>query len=119
MLQDHDQKTILVTYGPLRTYNAIKGIAISLLMGLRELHCLQVNGCEAKGDSEVVISWGLGNSSGSWELAPVIYEIREIISSLSISLSHIDRSQNELADKLANSGVNSLMVVVENFLPAD
>lgn len=49
----------------------------------------------------------------------MIYEIRELISSLSISLSHVDRSQNKLVDKLANWGINSLSAVVGSCIPDD
>lgn len=118
VLWDHDHNVILVTYSLLGVCNAIKTKAISLLMGLREFDRFRLKGCKVEGDSAVVISWGLGNCIGSWDLVPIIYEIRELISVLSICLFHVDRSWNELADKLANWGVNFLLVYSENCLPA-
>lgn len=73
-------------------------------MGLREINRMKLWGCEVEGDLAVVVSWGSGPSMGSWHLAPIIYEIRELMPLYSISLSHIDRSQNVLVDKLANWG---------------
>lgn len=86
-------------------------------MGLREVSCLHLICCEVEGDSAVVISWGKVVSVGPWDLIPIIYEIRDLVSSLSISLSHIERSQNELADKLVNWRVDSLEAFVGNYLP--
>lgn len=73
-------------------------------MGLREINHLMLKDCEVEGDSAVVISWGTRNCLGSWELAPFVYEIKDVVFLLFISLVHIDRSQNKLVDKLANWG---------------
>lgn len=86
-------------------------------MGLRELNCLRLKEHEVEGDSAVVISWGKGDSLGCWCLASILFEIRVLMSLLFVSLSHIDRSQNELADKLANWGVTSGSVFSANCSP--
>lgn len=65
VLRDHNHKIIVVAYRPLGICNASKVEAISLLMGIRELLCLQIFGCKVEGDLVVVISWGLGNTVGS------------------------------------------------------
>lgn len=59
-------------------------------------------GCMVEGDCEVVISWGLGHGKGSWLLSSTLYEIWESVYACSISLSHVVRCQNGLADSLAN-----------------
>lgn len=87
VISDHNHKIVKVIYGPLGICNAVQAEAYSVLMDLRELYRLQLKGCEVEGDSSMVISC-LGMSVGSCELAPVIYEIREIVSSLSLSLLH-------------------------------
>lgn len=62
-----------------------------------------------------VISWGNGTGLGNWDLAPIICEIREL-SSMCSSLSHSGRSQNVLADRLANWGVKTQVIYMENSL---
>lgn len=79
-------------------------------MGLRKLKHLGLKDCEVEGDLAVIVSWGKGESVGSWCLASTIYKIRELMSLLVVSLSHVDGSQNELADKQINWGVSSVVV---------
>lgn len=92
VIRDHDHNLIQVTCGPLGECNAIHAKVNSLLMGLREIKCIKLKGCEVEGDSAVIISWGKGTCLNSWELASTIYEIRELLSLLFISLIHIDMS---------------------------
>lgn len=116
VIRDHDHKVIRAICGPLGECDAIKAEATSLLMGLRELNRLRLKSCEVEGDSVVVISWGRGDNLANWCLAPIIYEICELVSILSVSLSHVTRSQNELADKLANWGIVSQVVFCDSSL---
>lgn len=51
-----------------------------------------------EGDSNVVISWGRGRNEGSWCLAPIIHEMKEILQDLGATLVHIHREQNVLAN---------------------
>lgn len=102
VIRDHDHNMIRVICGPLGACNATQAESNGLLMGLREIKRLKLRGYEVEGDPAVVISWGKGTCMCSWELALIIYEIRELMSLLFISLVHVDRSRNELADKLAN-----------------
>lgn len=102
VIRDHSTKVLRVICGPLGICDSIKAKAMDLLLGLRELKKIGVIDCMVEDDSATIISWGLGKGDGSWCLASIIYEIRELISLLNCSITHVDRSQNELADKLAN-----------------
>lgn len=84
--------------GPLGNCDSIKAEALALLLGLRELRRLGLAQCIVEGDSQTVISWGSGRGDISWHLAPIFYEIRELVLSLNCSLKHVDRCQNGLAD---------------------
>lgn len=97
--------------------NAIQAELESLLMGLREIYRLKLSSCEVEGDSAVAISWGNEKCMGSWELAPIIYEIRELMTLLSILLVHVNTSRNQLADKLANWGAGSHVIFSGNSIP--
>lgn len=90
---------------PLGFCSSIKAEARVLLVGLRELKKLGASYCIIEGDSQTIISWGLGNCDFSWHLAPVIYEICKLIFLMNVSLIHVSRSQNGLADQLANWGI--------------
>lgn len=74
---------------------------------------------KVEGDSKVVIRWGGGNGQCSWRLSSYLYEIKDLVASLAISLVHIPRCQNSLADKLANKGVISQFVVYDNVISKD
>lgn len=74
-------------------------------MGLCELKLLKVFGCLVVGDSDVIIRWGGDQGPGSWHHSSSLYEIKELIATLSISLIHVPRCQNSLANGLANRGV--------------
>lgn len=117
MIKDHDHKVIRVICGSLGECDAIKAEVTSLLMGLRELNRLGMKSCEVERDSVVVISWGRGDNLASWCLAPIIYEIQELVSIFFVSLSHVIRSQNELANKLENWGIVSQVVFCDSSLP--
>lgn len=106
--------------GPLGLCGSIEAEARALLVGLRELKNLGASSCIAEGNSQTIISWGLGNSDFSWQLAPVIYEIRELIFLMNGSLVHVVRSQNGLvADQLANWRIAHGVVHCESCLPGD
>lgn len=100
--RDHDHNVIRALCRPFEVCDAITAKTTSLLMGLRKLNQLRLQGCEVEGDSTVVISWGNIGDFGSWNLTSILYEIWELMSLFCISLSNVDRSQNELANKLAN-----------------
>lgn len=89
------------------------------IMGLRELKQLVVSGCIVEGDSEVIIRWGLGHNPGSWRHSSSLYEIKELVAAMSISLHHVPRCQNSLVESLANRRVNSPSMICENFIPED
>lgn len=70
---------------------------MGLLMGLWEIHDLQLHGSWVEGNSKVVA----GLLLGCLEACPVIHEIIDLILDLNIKLSYIPRSHNGTADKLA------------------
>lgn len=70
-----------------------------------------------KGDSAVVIIWRMGKGVGSWCLAHIIHETWEIMYYLGISLFHVVRKQNALADELANWVVGLTDMYSEVSLP--
>lgn len=74
---------------------------MGLIMGLQDLRKLGASNVIVEGDSKVVISWGLSSSKGYWKYTHFIHEIREIVTSLNVSLIHVPRSQNALADNVA------------------
>lgn len=78
-------------------------------MGIRE--------CDVEGDCKMVIGWGKGIGNGLWQLSVFIHEIRELSRLLGVSLVHIPREQNVLADKLANSGVGLSLVFIGDSNP--
>lgn len=79
---------------------------VGLLEGLRVIKVKGLNDCIVKGDSRMVISWGVGKTGGFWWLHHVIYcEGMDLIGELHGVLHHILRSQNLLADKLGQWGV--------------
>lgn len=51
---------------------------------------------------------------GNWKLAHVIYEIRELMNVLIVTLVHVLREQNVLADKMANWGVGLPSIFVDS-----
>lgn len=53
----------------------------------------------------VIVSWELGKSAGSLHLVHYIHEIRELVQALEVTLTHMSRLQNGVADKLAKWGV--------------
>lgn len=116
VLRNHSGKIVRVVFGPSGDCDSTHAKVMGLLIGLRELKNLQLSGVLVAGDSEVIVDWGLGRGLGSWRLLPLLYEIRELVVALSISLSHVDRCQNELANVL---GVTSQSLVCENFIPED
>lgn len=74
------------------------------LMGPRELRKMDVHACIVEGDSTNVVGWGLGKGGGSWKLAHILYEIRELSCILRVYYMHVLRTQNRLAYKLVNRG---------------
>lgn len=61
----------------------------------------------------------MGHGHGSWRIHSILYEIRELVLYLAISLVHVPRYQNALADCLENRGVLSQSLFCENFIPKD
>lgn len=91
---------------------------MGFLLGLWELKRLDIKVCMVKRYSSIVISWELGKGSGLWCLSSIMCEIWELVVCLSISLSHVDKRQNALADRLANTVAYSLLYF-ENYIPED
>lgn len=85
-------------------------------MGLGELKKFGASNCIVEGDFQTIISWGMGNGNCFWHLSPVIYEIRELISLMNVSLIHVVRNQNGLTDQLANWGIDHDMVHCDSCL---
>lgn len=92
---------------------------MGLLLGLRELKKIGVSNCFVDGDSAILKSWGMGRGDGSWCMAPIIYEIQELVSLMQCFLAYIERRQNELADKLAIWGVRNYCTYCDSCLPMD
>lgn len=88
-------------------------------MSLRELKRSGLHGCVVEGNFEAVISWGMCCGSGSYRLLSILYEVRELVVSLSVSLSHVVRCQNGLVDHLANRGIVSHSLVCEKSFLGD
>lgn len=71
---------------PLGVCDSIKAEPMARLLGFGELKKLGVPNVFVEGDSQTIISWGMGKGNVSWCLAPIIYEIRELVSLLNCSL---------------------------------
>lgn len=85
---------------------------MGLLMGLCVLQKLGVSKVLIEGDFSSVIGWGWGLSLGSWRFAHFIHEIRDLLTTMDSSISHVPRSQNALVDSLANWGWGYTSVLV-------
>lgn len=104
ILRDDEGKVCWVIAGPLDNGDSTRAEPFSLLLGLREIKSLGKCNCLVEGDSKVVISWALGISEGMWVLWHYLYEIRDLMREMGVVLSHIPRSQNGEADRLAKWG---------------
>lgn len=85
---DHNSNVIRASCKPMGICNAIKAETFSLLMGLRDMQKLGCSSYLVEGDSKVVVGWGRRTIGGSWCLAPLIYEIRELMPLLNGSISY-------------------------------
>lgn len=111
-------KVIRVVAGPISEGDSTKAQAIELLMGLHELKKLGgSNNALVEGDSKVVVSWGSGFSEGVWRLAFMVHEIRDLISSMNITIASILRDQNEIADKVAKWAVGLHGIFISDVMP--
>lgn len=61
MVRDNNGVVMRVCAGPLGLCDALKDEIFGLLMGLRDLHNLDVSEIIVEGDSEVVIGWAKGS----------------------------------------------------------
>lgn len=101
VIQDSQGEIIRIIAGRIGFVDSTKAEVLGLLMGLREIHNLNLHGSLVEGDSKVVVGPGLGCSSSFWKHAQLIHEIIDLVHVLNINLIHIPRSQNGLADRLA------------------
>lgn len=121
MTRDYQGFVVRIIVTPLGSCDSTKAEVMGLLMGHRELQKTRDSNALVEGDFAVVISWGSGQSFGSWKYVHFIHEIRDLMASLAVTLSHILWSPNALVDKLANWGVGleSDFVSSANVLPDD
>lgn len=96
---------------PISFANSTKVEVMGLFWGLREVRSLKLENPLVESDSAVVVGWGLGNFNDSWIYAHLIHEIRDLVVTLNVGLSHVPRSQNGMADKLAKWGIGLSNVV--------
>lgn len=82
---------------------------LGLIVGLR--HCIdqKINNVAVFGDSKLVVEQTLGNwKVKSENLIKLQQEIKKCLQSIdNISISHIYRKNNKVADKLANEALDS------------
>lgn len=71
VIQDSKWEIIKTLAGPIGCANSTKAEAMGLLMGLRQIHDLQLHGSWVEGDSKVVVGWGCGLLLGFLEACPV------------------------------------------------
>lgn len=77
MVRDINSTVARVISG--RTCDSTKAEIVGLLMGLGKLRKMEAaRNCIVEGNSTMVIAWGMGKGEGSWQLAHVIYEIRDL-----------------------------------------
>lgn len=105
VLRDRSGAIVWFCCGLLGVCDWTKAEVMALLMGLRELKKLGLHASLVVGDSATVIGWGKEKGGGSWKLAHLVNEIRDLSLSMEISYAHVPREHNSLADKLANWGV--------------
>lgn len=86
MLKDYNGNVVHILFVPPRGSDSAKPKIIGLLMGLIELKSTRIEDCIVEGDSVVVIGWGLGKGNGSWKLAQLVYEVKELAILLGIFL---------------------------------
>lgn len=106
VIRDGNRLIIMVVCGLLGICDSMKEEVLVLLMGLCELKQLDAMGRHVEGDSMVVVQWDIGLALGSLQLTHYILEIRLIIRTLDLSLSHILRMANEIPDGLAKNGLS-------------
>lgn len=115
---DPRSQIIWVICGLVGSYDSTKDETIGLLMGLRELKKMRDCGSIVEGDSFTSIRRSKGNGGGcSWKLSHFVNEMREISSMLGIQLDHVIRTQNCMADKLANWWVGCSSIFMGSDMP--
>lgn len=60
---------------------------MSLLQGLNIVKEKGLGDCIIEGDSEMVVSWGVRQSWGSWKLINLVWEIRDLIAELQVEVT--------------------------------
>ena len=105
VIRDHNGLVLRYVAGPLGSCNSTKAEVMGLHMGLRELKSLGIGRVVVEGNSKVVVGWARGSYQGTWLFSNFIHEIWDLALFLNVSISHVPRSRNTLADKFAKWGV--------------
>lgn len=106
-----------VVCGPLGICDSTKAGVTAVLMGLRKSKVLGVCDCIVEGDSMVAVNWGSSSILGSWHLAYLLNEIRDLVKLLSIYLSHVPKKRNDVADFLAKRVAGFPVIFKRNSMP--
>ena len=79
-------------------------ISTSIRTGIREAKRLNLHNLIIEGDSFYAIQWASGAAKAPWKVAGVVGEILDLVNSIEVGFSHIGRSANSEADRLAEEG---------------
>lgn len=77
VVRDSNGVVLWVCVGPLDPSDALKAEIFGLLIGLRNIHNLDVSKIIIEEDSAVVICWVKGNVSCSWRYSHLIQKIKD------------------------------------------
>lgn len=104
LIRDREGNVMISMVGLLGECDSIKVELYGLLMGLRECKRMWLKSFVVLWDSKAVIGWGRGKGDGSWRYAHYIYEIKELVAKLGVTLYHVSKNHNVMADSLTNWG---------------
>lgn len=117
IMRDHGGAICLVRGVSLGHCNTIEAELIGLLISLKLLKDKGHYDCIVEGDSKSVVSWGKGESLGSWRLRHFIHEIKHLALMLKAFILHVTRAKNSLANRLAKWSVSRREEFYREVLP--
>ena len=108
-----EEDGIILSYsGPAGFCSINKAELLALNVGLREASRMNPQRLLVTGDSASVLQWALNPSTAPWYLADLSEEMAQMSTALNISFSHIRRSANAEADRLAKEGVHKPSLII-------
>eukprot|EP00268_Persea_americana_P051309 TRINITY_DN5655_c1_g1_i3.p1 TRINITY_DN5655_c1_g1~~TRINITY_DN5655_c1_g1_i3.p1 ORF type:complete len:113 (+),score=19.38 TRINITY_DN5655_c1_g1_i3:207-545(+) len=79
---------------------------LAIKAGLRGAKRLNIQILIIEGDSFCAIQWASGVAKEPWKVTGVVWEISDLAKGIQVSFSHIDRSANSKAERLAKEGAS-------------